>query len=124
MSLRALIVDDDDPIRVMLAAILRQIGFEVETARDGEEAIGKLHSDGGFGVILLDLMMPRVNGYDVLGYIRATNPALLQRTIIATAVPEREIARHITDRVFKIHLKPFELPKLISDLRTVCGSTP
>jgi CheY-like chemotaxis protein len=119
---RALIVDDDEPIRALLAAIVAQQGFAVETARDGEEAIAKIAADASFSVILLDLMMPRVNGYDVLGYIVATNPHLLTRTIIATAVPEREIHRQITQPVFKIHLKPFELPRLIADLR-LCASS-
>jgi len=114
---RALIVDDDEPIRVMLEAIVRQQGFVVETARDGEEAIAKLQQ-GTYDVILLDLMMPRVNGYDVLKHIGKTRPELLRRTIVATAVPEREIQREITQPVYKVHLKPFELPRLIADLRS------
>jgi CheY-like chemotaxis protein len=114
---RALIVDDDEPIRVMLEAIVRQQGFVVDTARDGEEAIAKLQK-GLYDVILLDLMMPRVNGYDVLKHIGKTRPELLRRTIVATAVPEREIQREITQPVYKVHLKPFELPRLIADLRS------
>jgi CheY-like chemotaxis protein len=114
--LRALIVDDDEPIRVMLAAIVRQQGFQVDTARDGEEAIAKLQN-GTYDVILLDLMMPRVNGYDVLRHIGKTNPKLLSRTIVATAVPEREIQREITQPVYRVHLKPFELPRLIADIQ-------
>jgi two-component system alkaline phosphatase synthesis response regulator PhoP len=118
---RALIVDDDEPIRVMLAAIVRQQGFSVETARDGVEAIEKLKS-GPFAVILLDLMMPRVNGYEVLSHIRKNNPELLRRTIVATAVPERELQRDLTEPVFKVHLKPFELPRLIADIRSAAAS--
>jgi CheY-like chemotaxis protein len=114
---RALIVDDDEPIRVMLEAIVRQQGFVVDTARDGEEAIAKLQK-GTYDVILLDLMMPRVNGYDVLKHMGKTRPELLRRTIVATAVPEREIQREITQPVYKVHLKPFELPRLIADLRS------
>ena len=117
MASRALIVDDDESIRVMLAAIVRQQGFVVDTARDGEEAIAKLQNDDGYSVILLDLMMPRVNGYDVLHYLRSSRPELLSRIIVATAVPEREIKREITEPVFKVHLKPFELPRLIADVR-------
>ena len=94
----------------------------METARDGEEAIAKINDNPDYNVILLDLMMPKVNGFDVLGYIAATNPDMLSRTIIASAVPEREIQRQITQPVFKIHLKPFELPRLIADLR-LCASS-
>ncbi len=118
---RALIVDDDEPIRVMLAAIVSQQGFAVETARDGGEAIEKL-KNGTFNVILLDLMMPRVNGYDVLKHIRKSNPELLNRTIVATAVPERELKRDLTERVFKVHIKPFELSRLLADIRAAAAS--
>jgi len=118
---RALIVDDDEPIRVMLAAIVRQHGFAVETARDGREAIDKIKS-GRFDVILLDLMMPHVNGYDVLQYIRKSQPDLLRRTIVATAVPERELQRDLTEPVFKVHMKPFDLPQLMADIRTAARS--
>jgi DNA-binding response OmpR family regulator len=119
---RALIVDDDESIRVMLAAIVRQHGFVVDTARDGEEAIAKLQNGDAYSVILLDLMMPRVNGYDVLRHLGGTRPELLSRIIIATAVPEREIKREITEPVFKVHLKPFELPRLLADVRLCAAS--
>jgi len=105
----------------MLAAIVRQQGFVVDTAHDGEEAIAKLRNRT-YDVILLDLMMPRVNGYDVLRHIGKTRPELLRRTIVATAVPEREIQRELTQPVYKVHLKPFELPRLIADLRTCAAS--
>lgn len=122
MEPRALIVDDDEPIRVMLAAIVGQQGFTVDTARDGEEAIVKLQDGVVYNVILLDLMMPRVNGYDVLRHLGNTRPELLRRTIVATAVPDREIQRQISQPVFKVHHKPFELPKLIADLRLCAAS--
>lgn len=122
MAARALIVDDDEAIRVMLAAIVRQQGFTVDTARDGEEAIAKLENDSNYNVILLDLMMPRVNGYDVLRHVASTRPELLSRIIIATAVPEREIRRQISEPVFKVHLKPFELPRLLADVQLCAAS--
>ena len=105
----------------MLSAIVKQNGFTVDTARDGREAIEKLKS-GAYNVILLDLMMPKVNGYDVLKHLRQTNPDLLRRTIVATAVPERELQTKLTDPVFKVHSKPFELPQLLADIRLCAAS--
>jgi DNA-binding response OmpR family regulator len=55
---KILIVDDDDAIRNMVERVLRREKFEVESARDGFEAIEKL-SRNDYGTILLDLMMPR-----------------------------------------------------------------
>jgi DNA-binding response OmpR family regulator len=118
---RALIVDDDEPIRVMLSTIIKQQGFSVDTASDGGEAIEKL-KNGSYHVVLLDLMMPKVNGYDVLRHLRQTNPELLRRTIVATAVPERELHVKLTDPVYKVHSKPFELPQLLADIRQCAAS--
>ena len=114
---RALVVDDDDPIRTMLATIVAHEGFAVETARDGAEAIAQIDADG-FSLVLLDLMMPRVDGYAVLRHIRDERPDLLRCTIIASAVPEPEILASLADPIYKIHVKPFDMSKLIQDIRS------
>ena len=113
---RALIVDDDEPIRTMLATLVARQGYHVETARDGEEAIRCLDADG-YSLILLDIMMPRVDGYTVLRHIKESNPDLLRCTIIASAVPEQEILSKIAEPVYKIHVKPFDMARLIADIR-------
>lgn len=114
---RALVVDDDDPIRVLLSTLVAHQGFEVETAKDGAEAIARLEDDG-FSLILLDLMMPRVDGYAVLQHIKESQPDLLRCTIVASAVPEPEILRNVADPVYKIHVKPFDMSRLIADIRS------
>jgi CheY-like chemotaxis protein len=118
---RALIVDDDEPIRSMLATIVRHQGFAVETASDGQQAIESIEHDG-FDVVLLDLMMPRVNGWAVLAYMVQHHPELVGRTIIATAMPEKETKQSITDPVFKVHQKPFEIEQLIHDVKEAAGA--
>jgi len=118
---RALIVDDDEPIRSMLATIVRRQGFAVETASDGDQAIDSIEHDG-FDVVLLDLMMPRVDGWAVLRYMQQYHPELVPRTIIASAVPEREALRSIRTPVFKVHQKPFEIAQLISDVKEAAGT--
>ena len=118
---RVLVVDDDDAIRVMLAKVVERQGMEVDTARDGLEAIQRLDQDGRYGVVLLDLMMPRVDGYGVLKHLSTNLPGMLQRTIIASAVPEGEILRRFSLPVFKIHPKPFDLEQLMRDIRECAG---
>ena len=118
---RALIVDDDEPIRSMLATIVRHHGFAVETASDGDQAIESIERDG-FDVVLLDLMMPRVDGWAVLRFMQEHHPELVPHTIIATAVPERETLRAIRDPVFKVHQKPFQIEQLISDVKAAAGA--
>jgi DNA-binding response OmpR family regulator len=113
---RALIIDDDDPIRTMLSTIVRHQGISVDTASDGEEAIESLDRDG-YNVVLLDLMMPRVDGYAVLAHMREHQPDLLPCTILATAVPERDVERNLKDPVYMVHTKPFDMRQLIADVR-------
>jgi DNA-binding response OmpR family regulator len=113
---RALVVDDDDPIRAMLAKIVERQNLAVDTARDGAEAIERLDRDG-YALIVLDLMMPRVDGYGVLRHINERYPERLACTIIASAVPESEILKRFNLPVYRIHAKPFDMAKLIEDIR-------
>jgi DNA-binding response OmpR family regulator len=113
---RALIIDDDDPIRTMLSTIVRHQGFRVDTARDGGEAIENLDRDG-YNVVVLDLMMPRVDGYAVLDHMREHQPQLLPCTILATAVPERDVRRNLRDDIYMVHTKPFDVQQFIADVR-------
>jgi CheY-like chemotaxis protein len=115
--LKALVVDDDDPIRTMLVKVVERLDLDVDTARDGAEAIQRLDTDG-YSVILLDLMMPRVDGFAVLRHIEECYPEKLCCTIIASAVPESEVLRKFDRPVFKIHAKPFDISRLLDDIRT------
>jgi DNA-binding NtrC family response regulator len=113
---RALVVDDDDPIRTMLANVVQRQDLDVDTARDGAEAIERL-DDNGYSVIVLDMMMPRVDGFGVLEHLESHHPESLSRTIIASAVPESEIRKKFTLPVYRIHAKPFDMRQLIEDIR-------
>jgi len=113
---KALVVDDDEPIRKLLAKVVEHAGFTVETAKDGAEAINRIDADG-FDVILLDLMMPRIDGYQVLDHLRDEHPDLVRCTIVATAVPEKDLRRQAISGVFKVHSKPFDIARLMNDIR-------
>lgn len=113
---KALVVDDDDAIRTMLAKVVSRQGVEVDTASDGVEAIERIDSDG-YDVIVLDLMMPRVDGYGVLAHMKEHHPDKLGCTIVASAVPESEVLRRFNMPVYRIHAKPFDMQKLIGDIR-------
>lgn len=113
---RALVVDDDDPIRTMLAKVIQRQNLEVDTARDGVEAIERIDEDG-YSVIVLDMMMPRVDGFGVLRHMQEHHPAKLACTIIASAVPESEILKKFDVPVYRIHAKPFDMARLIEDIQ-------
>ena len=63
---RVLVVDDDEAVRIVVEAVLRADGHDVATAGDGETALGLLRNEPAPSVVLLDLMMPRLSGWDVL----------------------------------------------------------
>lgn len=100
----------------MLAKVVERQNLDVDTARDGEEAIERIDKDG-YSVILLDLMMPRVDGYGVLKHMEQHCPEKLRCTIIASAVPESEILKRFNLPIYKIHAKPFDMAKLIDDIK-------
>ena len=100
----------------MLAKVVERQNLDVDTARDGEEAIERINHNG-YAVILLDLMMPRVDGFAVLRYMQEHHPDALACTIIASAVPESEILKQFRTPVFRVHAKPFDMARLIADIK-------
>jgi DNA-binding response OmpR family regulator len=121
-NLRALIVDDDEPIRQMLTKIVERQNMRVDEARDGAEAIERIDNDG-YCVILLDLMMPRVDGFAVLRHMRDHHRDKLDRTIVASAIPESEIVKRFDTPVYRIHSKPFDIQRLVGDIKE-CAQMP
>jgi DNA-binding NtrC family response regulator len=64
-----LVVDDEDALRTVLSSELTSEGYEVRSASDGDEAIGELQK-AAFDLVLLDIKMPRLNGFEVLKFIK------------------------------------------------------
>lgn len=116
MGERALVVDDDVSIRLLLTRVLEREHFEVETAKDGIEAIEKL-TNNSFDIIFLDLMMPRIDGVGVLRHLRKHAPELLGSVIVITAF--HKIADEVTsdDSVAKVVDKPFDISDLVAQAR-------
>ena len=117
---RILVVDDDEAIRVMVERVLRREKFDVDSARDGFEAIDKL-SKYDYGTILLDLMMPRVDGNGVLRFLEKHQPEKSKCVIIMTAnLPGgAEAAR--SQPIFRVLSKPFDLRQLVTNVRACAG---
>ena len=69
-----LVVDDEDALRTVLSSELTNEGYEVRSASDGDEAIDELQK-AAFDLVLLDIKMPRLNGFEVLKFIKEHHPA-------------------------------------------------
>lgn len=78
---KILLIDDDAYIRDVYEEILQEAGLDVTTAIDGEEAVQKA-SEGGFDLILLDVMMPKLDGLGVLKALKQSPPKKPNKTII------------------------------------------
>ena len=66
---RALIVEDDPAIRKLVDKLLVRSGIEVDSARDGKQAIEKIRHVH-YSVLVLDLMVPEINGFEIIEYIK------------------------------------------------------
>jgi DNA-binding NtrC family response regulator len=70
---RLLVVDDEEALRTVLSSELTTEGYDVQAAADGQEAISELEK-GTFDLVLLDIKMPRMNGFEVLKYVKEKHP--------------------------------------------------
>ena len=84
MSASILIADDDPNILLALSYLMRREGHDVRTARDGQETLDAV-SQAAPDLVLLDLMMPKANGYDVCRTLRASRRYDAVRIIMLTA---------------------------------------
>ena len=109
---RVLVIDDDLPLRGMLAAALRQHGFQVLLAGDGAEGQRALtiHNPD---VVLLDLAMPDVNGWDFLQRLQETGHLGRVPIIVVSAHLHVDPQAILQMGVKAILPKPFNLPELI-----------
>lgn len=78
---RILVVEDDLFLRELYSDILTQEGYKVESAQDGEEALGKIKV-GGYDLILLDIIMPKMDGLEVMRQIQTTPPQNPNKCVI------------------------------------------
>lgn len=114
-----LIVDDDQPIRENLVEFLEEFGFkDVREAADGRQALARL-AESVPDVMMLDLMMPDVDGFDVLQALKGAGADLrLRRTVVLSAHVDRAVATQIRELgAYARIVKPF----LDQDLRGVVG---
>jgi two-component system, NtrC family, response regulator HydG len=103
-----LVVEDDLSLRSMLETLLRRSGFPVDTAEDGEVALDAVRSRP-YGAIVLDLVMPKLDGVEFLRVVREENPSLLARTIVATGASGKIVDEAGASGVFALVVKPFDI---------------
>lgn len=108
---RILVADDDPSIRRLVTTIVRREQLIVDAAADGVEAIEHLQQHD-YAVILLDLMMPRVDGFGVIEHLRLHPPALKPVVLVITAYADQKFKEVDPEIVAGVLRKPFEVADL------------
>ena len=113
---KVLIVDDDEEIRELLQDMLLEEGYQVDTARDGQEALDRLQRENGW-VILLDIMMPNVDGREVIRQLE-DNFLLRDKNKVALMSAGGRLAQERltfgSDVVEALLPKPFDLDDVLA----------
>lgn len=111
---RVLVVDDDDAIRALLFTVLRRRGVEVDVARNGVEALERCR-ECRYALVLLDLMMPRKSGQEVLQELASFDECDRPVVIVLTAGNDpRDLDPAIVAGTIR---KPFDLQLLVSTVK-------
>jgi len=114
---RALLVEDDAGIRRLVERLLARRGIEVDSATDGETALMKLSSNK-YRILILDLMVPKVNGFQIIEFIKERNLGL--PVAVVSAVSQQALTRLDLDIVKVVIPKPFDVDEFTKAIITLC----
>lgn len=118
-SKRVLIADDEENIVTSLEFLLKRAGFEVSIAADGNEALARAEADRPH-LVLLDIMMPGCNGYEVCQRLRARPELADMRIVMLTARGrEAEAAKGLALGADEYITKPFSTRELVARVRAL-----
>ncbi len=121
MSKKILIADDEQNIVISIEFLLRREGFEVLVAGDGEEALARVRAERP-DLVLLDVMMPRMNGLDVCQALRADPDLSGTRILMLTAKGrDTEVSKGLGLGADGYMTKPFSTKELLAEVRKLLG---
>jgi DNA-binding response OmpR family regulator len=110
-AFRALVVEDDDAILMLVRRVLEREGFNVEGTKTSSGAIQLLKTIA-YDLLLLDLKLTPDSGEEVMSFLEGAQPHTLRRVIVMTASP-RQLRCEFLERVCKILSKPFNIDELV-----------
>jgi DNA-binding response OmpR family regulator len=114
---RALVIEDDAAIRRLVEKILKRENFDVAMAADGREALEVLQSRP-FDVIVLDLMIPEVDGFEIIEFMKSAN--MTTPVAVVSAVSQQALTRLDLDVVKVVISKPFDLDEFAKAIVGLC----
>jgi len=118
---KILIVDDDPDILRLVEVVLKRAGFNVATAKNGMDAINHLQTEVP-SLMLLDVAMPGMNGFDVLSKVKADEKTKSMPIMMLTARSQKEeIVKAIQMGAQNYMVKPFDSKELITRIKKIIG---
>ncbi|MEP0821762.1 MAG: response regulator [Ignavibacterium sp.] len=118
---KILVVDDEEALRTVLSAELEGEGYQVSTAADGDEAI-KIIGSEQFHLVLLDIKMPNVDGFEVLKYVKQHQPST--KVIMLTGFADLKNAIESKKLGAEDFVsKPYDLVDLLTTVERVLGTS-
>ena len=121
---RVLVVDDDEVIRRLIAVNLQLEGFDVVTAVDGQDCLERV-AEIAPDVITLDVMMPRLDGWETAVQLRKSpDTAHIKVVLITARAQDDDIARGATVGADAYLTKPFDPGEMIRVVRELAGNPP
>lgn len=122
MAHKILIADDEQNIVISLEYLMRREGFEVSIAQDGDEAIARTRAELP-DLVLLDIMMPKMNGFEVCQEIKSDPTLKAVRILMLTAKGrDTEIAKGLALGADGYITKPFSTKELVERIRALLAA--
>ncbi|HEV8660749.1 MAG TPA: response regulator [Thermoanaerobaculia bacterium] len=116
---RVLVVDDDDDVRRLLSSALGPRGLTVDTAADGKDAIDLLR-ENTYAVVLLDLLMPGIDGFGVIDAMKAESMPSPPVVLVLTGADRSVVDTLDPQRIHGVVRKPFD-PEELAALVVACS---
>lgn len=115
--MRALVIDDSRAMRTILSKMLVSIGFEVEEASDGKDALSKLDGNQPFELALVDWNMPNMNGYEFVQAVRAESSwDAMQLMMVTTETEIDQVVKALEAGANEYVMKPFTRDVILEKL--------
>lgn len=111
MKTKILIIEDNEPTRLLLEDALRDKGYETSIAKDGQEALSILGDNHSFSLIITDLQMPNMDGIELIRRVRE-NDKTIAILVLTTNSLQKQIAKESGASGYMI--KPFSMKHLVS----------
>jgi DNA-binding response OmpR family regulator len=118
---RALIVEDDPAIRKLVEKLLVRKGIDIDAAHDGRQAIDKLRGSN-YSVLILDLMIPEVNGFEVIDFVKKNG--IRVPIAVVSAVSHQALTKLDLDVVKLVISKPFDVDEFTKAIYALCCERP